>query len=449
MTTAEAETTTFAQSHVLMGMFGSEAAFDAMAADEAKALTSLDSIVDFLTRKALELGQSAGGSALKWASARLLNAMGLGGGQSELQRIAAMLDTILQQQAAIMRQLDVLLEEVKFQHLITRGYPSVQQISSLHDQLRRLSSVRSQPERERESARLQVAILDANSGTMASLKVVSDVLLGRDPLATSDPLIRLFSTRWQALFLERQLRPEVALSTYALKLNEWLHALFIVQYQGLAQLANARIANGDFDSLKQEIEDTVRNMSAQRAMLIEAIPSWVRTLPGSLTDGRWRLVRGPHMHQSHRNISYVLYGGRVPGVASVHNLRFLNRHEPNWNGKPRRVLPNPDGPSNEAWMFEKNGANDAFVLRQRSGGGFVADYRGKMTLRPQGSVLRLVMAPTNGREGWGPEPFAPALGLVGTGSPRYLFWQREGGQDTPVLTGGLGLAAIFEIVPAP
>jgi hypothetical protein len=427
METGEAEITTFAQSHVLMDMFGSEESFNAMAADEVKALATSDGVIDFLTDKMTELGKDAGGSALKWASAQLLRAVGLGSGQSELQRIAAMLETILKQQELILAQLKALQEEVKYQRVIGAADDAIAPISTIGRHLRVLSGPGDPSGREAQAAVVRAAILNVSDGAVASLNSFSNVLLGRDR-STDDPLIRLFSKRWQSLFLGMQLRPDVPLSDYERKLEQWLHAQFIVQYRGLTQLANARIADGAFALLEREIAEAVRDMIAQRAMLNEAIPAWTRTLPASVTDGRRYLVRGPHMHAGRWDTSHVLHGVRN------RMLRFLNAEE-------RRRVPNYDGPNAEEWLFQKSGPNDAFVLRQASQDQFVATDRGKVELRPFSAVLRLVMAPTNGRPGWGSEPFAPALGLVG--GDRYLYWRREG----DVLAGRLDQASIVEIVP--
>jgi hypothetical protein len=294
-------------------------------------------------------------------------------------------------------------------------------------------------ERNRRAAELRAAITDVNGGTTASLKVISDVLLGKDPMGVSDPLIRLFTSRWQPIFLGRQLAPDTPLSTYWRRLDEWLHGLFVVQYIGMSQLANARVAAGDFETLKQEIADTTKNMAAQRAMLNEAIPAWTRTLPGSITEGRRYIVRGPHMHAGRWNLSHVLYGGRV--------LAFLDPEE-------RRRVPNRDAPNAEEWVFQKatpngptapNAPNDCFFLRQGARHQYVAVDRGRVDLRSYGAMLRLVMAPTNGRQGWGSEPFVPALGLVGTSN--YLFWQRGGDLTRPVQAGGLDRASIIQVVP--
>ena len=429
MAAGETETSTFVQSRVLMDMYGSEESFNALAAEEAKALTSPEGIENFLKAKLEELARSAGGSALRWISAELLKALGLGGGPSELEQIKAMLDKVLQQQALILAKLDDLLAEVKFQHLITRGYPSVQQISNLHDQLRRLSNVLGQPEREREAARLKAAILDVNGGTMASLKVISDVLLGKDPMAPTDPLIRLFSSRWLPLFLDRQLAVDVPLSTYWRRLDEWLHGLFMVQYMGLAQLANARIANRDFEILEQEIADTVRNMTAQRLMLEEVVPKWTRTLPGSMLDGRWYVLRGPR--NGGMDTSHVLYGSPATGYRPLdYTVQFRRRNDRN---------------GDEEWLFEKVGANDAFILRQRSRPCFVTSQGGGVRVEPTGMPLRLVMAPTPGGGGWGREAYVPAIGFVGSNA--YICWMRPGAGGV-VRLGPRNEAAHIDIVPA-
>jgi hypothetical protein len=428
MAVDEAEAWSFAQSQILMEEFGSEAQFNALMADEAKALLSPDSIVDFLKNKLEELARGGGGAALKWVSGSLLRVLGRGGAPSDLEQIKAMLNTILAQQKVILDKLDDLLIEVKFQHLITRGYPSVQQIDNLHKQLQHLSNVRDPDERKRRAAELRAAITDVNGGTTASLKIISDVLLGRDPMGPSDPLIRLFTSRWQPIFLGRQLGQDVPLSTYWRRLDEWLHGLFVVQYVGLSQLANARVAAGDFETLEQEIADTVQNMTAQQAMLNEVIPKWTRTLPASVMDGRWYVIQGPHTHNRRWDTSQVLYGSPGRGTYLDYSVTYRTRN--NRNG-------------DEEWIFDKTGPNDAFVLRQRSRPRGLAHING-VSVQPQGWPVRIVMAPVKGRVGWGVEPYVPALGFVGTGW--YLFWERKG--PNRVRVGTLDQASIIAIVPA-
>jgi hypothetical protein len=391
--------------------------------------TRSEGIVDFLKNKLEELARGGGGAALRWVSGSLLRVLGRGGSPSELEQIKAMLETILAQQRLILQRLEDLLVEVKFQHLITRGYPSVQQIDNLHMQLQHLANVRDPDERRRRAEALRAAITDVNGGTTASLTVISDVLLGKDPMGVSDPLIRLFTSRWQPIFLGRQLGHDTPLSTYWRRLDEWLHGLFVVQYMGLSQLANARAAAGDFETLKQEIDDTVKNMTAQQAMLNEVIPKWTRTLPASVTDGRWYVIIGPHMHNRRWDRTHVLYGSPDgPSHIDRFKVSFRNRNARN---------------GDEEWVFQKTGPNDGFVLRQRSRDRFVA-HEGGVTMQPRGWTLRLVMAPVKGRTGWGVEPYVPALGFVGT--PWYLLWERRGKNWYRTVT--LDQASIIEIVPA-
>jgi hypothetical protein len=60
---------------------------------------------------------------------------------------------------------------------------------------------------------------------------------------------------------------------------------------GLAELANARIATGEFEQLEKDIALTTQRMDDQKALLNEAIPEWTQTLPNALSDGRWYVVK--------------------------------------------------------------------------------------------------------------------------------------------------------------
>src|SRR5207249_492543 len=96
---------------------------------------------------------------------------------------------------------------------------------------------------------------------------------------------------WFPAYTAKQLTADTPLSEYGGQLDAWLHGLFIIQYMGLAELANARIANGQWQMLQQEVADTIKRMDAQKALLNEAIPEWTRTLTNALFDGRWYVVR--------------------------------------------------------------------------------------------------------------------------------------------------------------
>ncbi|MBO9706967.1 MAG: hypothetical protein J7521_02040 [Caulobacter sp.] len=431
METVGTEASAFGRSNVFMEMYGSEARFDALVSEEAQALTTPEGIFKFLQAKLTELGRDGGGRALRWVSAELLKALGLGGGPSDLEQIRTMLDKVLQQQALILKQLETLLEEVKFQHLITRSFDAVEQIISVHEDLQNLSRVLGQPERDREAARLRAGILDVRGGAMRNLRTIHNVLIGADTVGQSDPLIRLFTGRWLPVFLPRQLLPDVPLSTYSRRLDDWLHGLFIIQYMGLAQIANARIANGDFELLKLETETVIANMAAQRALLNEAVPAWTRTLPTSVLDGRWYVVRGHYLNRGRVDNSQVLYGSPAARTGYILNLTVQFRDRNFRNG-------------DEEWLFEKSGPNDAFTMRQRARAHFIG-MEGGVRMRPSGRPLRLVMGPRRGPPAGGADAYVPVLGFVG-GGDEYLCWTRGGSNVVGV--GPIDRAVPVEIVPA-
>lgn len=341
----------FAESRVLTSMYGTEERFQAMVADELGSLDSSELILNFLKQKAVELSKQAGGRALQWVSAELLKAFGLGGDTSDLEQIKSLLQQVLQTQQLILGKLNELLREVQFEHLITRSYDAVERITNAYAALQDLSTIAGNEERQREADTLRSGILNINQGATLNLKTISDVLLGNDPVGHSDSLINLFVDRWFPVYAPRQLAADVPLSTYGGQLDAWLHGLFIIQYMGLAELANARIANGDFEQLQKDIAVTTQRMDAQQALLNEAIPEWTRTLPGALFDGRWYVVKARDLVGGRIDNSNVLYGSPAAGSYLDYTVQFRTRHANN---------------GDEEWAFQKTGQNDTFWMRERS-----------------------------------------------------------------------------------
>lgn len=341
----------FAESRVLTSMYGTGERFQAMVADELASLDSSELILDFLKQKAIELGKETSGKALQWVSAELLKAFGLGGDTSDLEQIKSLLQQVLQTQQLILAKLGELLREVQFQALITRSYDAVERITNAYDALQQLSTIAGNEERQREADTLRTGILNVNQGATLNLKTISDVLLGKDPLGQSEPLINAFADRWFPVYAPKQLAADVPLSTYGGQLDAWLHGLFIIQYMGLAELANARIANGDFEQLQKDIDVTTQRMDAQKALLTEAIPEWTRTLPDALFDGRWYVVKARDLLGGRIDDSNVMYGSPAAATYLDYTVQFRSRHANN---------------GDEEWAFEKTGQNDTFYMRERS-----------------------------------------------------------------------------------
>lgn len=341
----------FADSRVLTSMYGTEEKFQAMVDAEKASLESSELILDFIKQKAIELSKQAGGKALQWVSAELLKAFGLGGDTSDLEQIKSLLQQVLQMQQLILGKLDGLLREVQFQALITRSSDSVERIRTTYGLLQRLSTVAGNEERERVAREIRDGILDINQGATLNLETISHVLLGDDPLGHSDPLINVFVDRYFPVYTSRQLAADTPLSEYGGQLEAWLHGLFIIQYMGLAELANARIAHDEFETLQGEVEETIRRMDAQKALLNEAIPEWTRTLPGALFDGRWYVVKARDLVGGRIDTSNVLYGSPAAGSYLDYTVQFRTRHANN---------------GDEEWAFQKTGQNDTFWMRERS-----------------------------------------------------------------------------------
>ncbi len=378
-----------------------------MAEEEVAALASSQGILDFLKARAGELGKGAGGAALQWVSGELLSAIGLGIG-ADIKRIKELLDQILELVKDIMEALDKLILEVQFQHLITRSFDAVQRITIAYDGLAMLAKVPDDEERRRNAELKISAILDPNQGARFNLKTISNVLLGKDELGGSGPLIDLFSRRWLPVYLSKQLQPDVPLSTYPGQLDAWLHGLFVIQYMGLAELANARIARGDFGLLQQELDNTIEDMEAQRALLEESIPAFTRTLPDALFDGRRYVVTALNYSTGRLDDSQVMYGS--PEGSSTHQSRavkFRDRH---------------NGNEDEEWQFEKTGKTDTFIMRELSRPYYVTidgtNLTDQVVVRPrdEATPLRFVMGltqdPKANLEAKPPELYEPIFAFV-------------------------------------
>lgn len=325
--------------------------FAALAGDEVGALVSAETVLSFLKARALELANIPNGAVLQWATGALLKAIGVGI-PGDIERIKELVEQVLEAQKEILAGLDKLLTEVDFNTLITVGYPAVERITSIYEELVVISGLEDPAEQKREADRIRTDILNSNLGTTLNLKTINDVLLGKQGLGGTDALINLFAKRWLPVYLAQQVRPEVPLSTYPSQLDAWLHGLFVVQYMGLAEYANARIANGDFGSLRAQVETTIRNMEAQKALLEESIPAFTRTLPDALFDGRYYVVRQVDFVRGRPFDTDVLYGSpEGDNYAESTAVKFRSRHRDN---------------SDEEWQFEKTGETDTFIMHERS-----------------------------------------------------------------------------------
>jgi hypothetical protein len=410
-------------------------------------LESGELILDFLKQKATELAKEASGKALQWVSAELLKAFGLGGDTSDLQQIKDLLGQVLMNQQRILGELDKLLIEVQFQALITRGYDAVERITSAYQALQDLSTITRDEERQKEADTLQRGILNLNQGATLNLKTISDVLLGKDTLGQSGALISLFADRWFPVYTATQLAADVPLSTYTGKLEAWLHGLFIVQYMGLAELANARIATGEFEQLEKDIALTTQRMDDQKALLNEAIPEWTQTLPNALSDGRWYVVKARDLVGGRIDNSNVMYGSPATGTYLDYTVQFRSRHANN---------------GDEEWTFQKTGQNDTFWMRERSRDNHVKLDQTRVIVgnpdlpRPFGgpsAKMRLVMGRTNDPavkpDAKRRDLYVPLIAFIddpdrGLKSGTYLTYARGG--SNLVFTGPPDKAVRVEIV---
>ncbi len=423
----------FSESPTMRTLFEDEQNFQAMANAEVEALASSQAIINFLKAKSLELAQQGGGLAFKWVSAQLLKAFGIGGDTSDLDQIKEVLEQILQNQKLILQKLDALLVEVQFQHLITRSFDAVERIINIYTRLQRLSSVTDKGEREREAALLKTGILDPNLGTLLNLQTIADVMLGRDALGKGEPLINLFADRWFPVYTAKQFADSVPLSTYPSELEAWLRGVFVIQFMGMAELANARSATGDYQLLKQEIDTVIEDMQKQTDMLSLQIPAWTKTLPNSLFDGRWYVIRGRDLQKGKIDNSQVLYGSPAAGSYLDYTVQFRDRH--NNNG-------------DEEWVFEKTGNTDTFTMRERSRPNSirVSPNGGRLEVNSREKIaMRFLMVRNNDpalpQNAPRKDAYLPGIGFPTRGD--YMTWTRFG--TNVAFAGPLGKAVRLQI----
>ena len=206
--------------------------------------------------------------------------------------------------------------------------------------------------------------------------------------------------------------------------------------------------------LQEEVEDTIRRMDAQKALLNEAIPEWTRTLPDTLFDGRWYVVKARDLVGGRIGNSNVLYGSPATGTYLDYTVQFRTRHANN---------------GDEEWAFQKTGQNDTFWMVERSRDNHLkldlskpgASYRvivGNATMLPApeggpSARLRLVMGRTNDPavkpDAKRRDLYVPLIACVndpdrGPKGGTYLTWTR-GGQNL-VFTGSPDKAVRVEIV---
>ena len=372
--------------------------------NELSALISSEAIVKFLKEKAISIGKGIVDSGLNWATVELLKLFGIGRGPSDLEQIKTLLKEILAKQEEILRSLDNVLREVQFQHLVTRGFESVQRILNLYETLQRLSLVKDHEERKRVAEDVKRAALDVNSGALISIKNLSDVLTGRDQLGKSDSLIKLFADRWYDKYHPQELEEKVPLSDFYGVLDQWLREIAIIQYMGVSALANARLADEDKEMLKQEMDAVVGWMEAQQIILDEQVPAWTRTLPAELKEegSFWSFTLFEDPKQA-------IYGPFSPPVGEP--LLRLRSHDPhNYDEQwACRSVTGYDLPSDVFKLFMRHG-NLAVNLTRKH----------ELTLRAvEGSFepwFRLIMGrnPSAPPDTSRAHAFVPVLGHVNT-----------------------------------
>jgi hypothetical protein len=226
-----------------------------------------------------------------------------------------------------------------------------------------------------------------------------------------------------------------------------LHGLFIVQYMGLAELANARIATGEFEQLEKDIALTTQRMDDQKALLNEAIPEWTQTLPNALSDGRWYVVKARDLVGGRIDNSNVMYGSPATGTYLDYTVQFRSRHANN---------------GDEEWTFQKTGQNDTFWMRERSRDNHVKLDQTRVIVgnpdlpRPFGgpsAKMRLVMGRTNDPavkpDAKRRDLYVPLIAFIddpdrGLKSGTYLTYARGG--SNLVFTGPPDKAVRVEIV---
>jgi len=418
--------------------------FGATAGDERDALGTTFDILKFLNEKVVELRKDFSGAVVAWASTELLNRIFRGGDVDELEEIKNLLLAIQETQKEILKELKDLLQEVQFQTLIGEAHPSVEVITSIYDQLTNLTKITTESLREDEAKRMLGQMLPvASSNTDAlftAMKTISDVMLGEDPLSNNPPLIKIFADRWFDKYAAQQLDADTPLSTYADRLEDWLRGVFLIQYMGMVERATARLANGSGEVLAIELDEWIARMDKQRKLMDEQIPSWVRTVPTALFDGRWYVLRAQELVSGKIEKTNVMYGSPAAGSFLDWTVQFRTRHANN---------------GDEEWAFEKlpvppEKPNDIFFLRERSRPNYVSlqGTRVVMCCDLPKAGLRILMGRTN-------DPAVPATGprrdlygpvIAFVDNRTYLTWTR-GGNNT-VFTGPLDKAVRIQIEPA-
>jgi hypothetical protein len=359
------------------------------ATSEVTSLASVTGINDWLKEKATELAKDTGGKALQWLSSEFFSAIGMGK-ESDIEQIKKLLDQIIVLQHQILDKLAELLTEVKFQHLITRSFESVERITSTYKRLINLADVPA-AEREKETKELMQGILNTSGGIPVDLKTIHDVLVGNNPLSPGDPgVLQIFMERWLPAYRAKQLDPDVPLKTFPDKSYGYLHGVYIIQYLGISLLANARIANKQYTILGKEITELNTNLASQKTLMDKYIPAWVRNNV-SFFDQRWYVIRSV---QSNRN---VMYGSPAAGSYLDFSVQFRDRHTNN---------------GDEEWLFEPTGNNDIFYLRERSRPNYISKARWEVSVQPKGgSIYRMRIIMSNN--------FQMVLGLVQIGAIQW------------------------------
>lgn len=411
----------FADAPVLLELFDTRTQLETQIENETTALAAVDPIMSWVEKKALELAKDASGKALAWASSRLLEAIGLGGGPSELEQIKIILNKIYMTQLLILQKIDTLLREVQFEHLITRSFEAVQKITSRYERLIALTNV-PEGERKQEAEGLRNDILNANTGVSVDLKTIHDVLVGNNPLNPGGKgLLDLFMERWKGVYTGKQLSPDIPLIAYHDRSYDYLHGLFIVQYMGLSQLANARVGNAQFVTLLNETKKSLENLKKQRQMIDAWIPQWTLEWPQKFFDGRWYLImpRDPRGNRSPQ----VLYGSPATGYRVLdYTVQFRGRN--NNNG-------------DEEWQFVPTGTTDTFRLVERSRPRYVSNGGNRVEVQPAGNNnfnLRFIMSPKG----------LPVIGTTNL-NQGYLNWASGRGKTNVCFINGIETAVEVDV----
>lgn len=420
--------TEFAESApALRQLFGTRALLQEQKARETEAIVGVVPIMIWVEAKAMELAKQAGGKALEWGSSKLLEAIGIGGGTDELKEIKDILNKVSDTQQKILEKVNELLTEMQFEHLVTRSFNAAVKIVSRYERLLNLAEA-PEDERAEEVAALKDGILDANSGVWVDLETIHDVLVGENRIDLGGKaLLNMFMERWKKAYTEKQLSPEVPLMDYHDKSYEYLHSLFLLQYMGLSQLANARSANGQYTLLRGEINRVLDNMKKQQEMVDKWIPRWTLEWPDKFIGGevRWHVIRAKDA-RGHAS-PQVLYGSPASGYTPLdYSVQFRERN-----------LKNKD----EEWWFIRTSRTDTFHLYKRSAHYCVAEQDGHIKMRPDKEWqsfldLRFVMSPKG----------EPVIATINR-KPGYINWRSREGQNGICFIGGIEEAVEVDVEP--